>query len=186
MLLSDGASPHPAAILEATRAKNADVEIFTIGINADEILMRAIASSPDHYFASNRVQELFAIFDEIAERIEVTTLFRQLEVEDHIPANMRLEPGSVAPPATETDPGPPLRLIWRFSDVPTAGLTLTYQLTPLEAGEWQTNEMAEARYVDGFRRGASAAFPHPDHRRDRTDVHSDPARIGDPNSGHHS
>jgi Mg-chelatase subunit ChlD len=85
-------------------------------------------------------------------------LFASVVVDDVIPANMRLQPGSSVPPAVETDQ----HLRWTLPAVSAAdGLTLTYRLTPLEIGTWPTNVRAGAAYRDAVGVDGILEFPVP-------------------------
>jgi Mg-chelatase subunit ChlD/sugar lactone lactonase YvrE len=157
ILLSDGASDLTTAVEEADRAKRAGVEIYAIGIQAWETLMLAVATDPDHYFPADSARFLYGIFEQILERVTAVTLFRQIELSDEVPANMRYVPDSAVPPAQLV--GRALR--WSLADVPFAGLALRYELEPLELGDWPTNVVAWGDYVDGFGNTGRVDFPVP-------------------------
>lgn len=159
ILLSDGGSDYDSALREANLAKADGVEIYTVGILADAILMRAIASGPSHYFGSDSARDLGLIFERIAERITASALFKTASVVDILPANMALVPGSVSPPAL-WDAGE-RKLTWPLAAVPFEGITLRYRLEPQAGGDWPTNEAAWAEFVDGFGRNGRLDFPVP-------------------------
>lgn len=73
ILLSDGQENQNSDPLgQATQAKNAGIEIFTIGIGPDTtILMRQVASTdpPQHYYHSNTGDDLRELFQTIASRL---------------------------------------------------------------------------------------------------------------------
>lgn len=161
VLLSDGfnnAGPDPVR-READLAKRDGIEIYTIGIQADEQLMTAIATSPEHAFSPRSARFLYEVFDAIAQRITTSTLFRRLTVIDQIPTNMRYVLGSAEPPA-DFDPASN-RLIWTLENVPFRGFGLGYTLEPLELGTWPTNVVAWGEGEDGYGRPARVDFPVP-------------------------
>jgi hypothetical protein len=131
-----------------------------LGSDADEATLRKIAGDPDRYFDSPTPAELADIFLQIAGRIEASVLFRQIDIRDEIPANMRYVPGS-ARPAAVWDPATRI-LQWKLADVPDTGATMRYQVEPLESGTHPTNVVASARYVDGFDHPGDILFPVPE------------------------
>ena len=90
-------------------------------------------------------------------------LFDTLTLDDVIPSNMRLVPGSVEPAAALTTTlvaSDTLR--WRFEDVLAADpLTLTYTLEPLELGTHPTNVEARADWIDAWDHAGRVPFPVP-------------------------
>lgn len=162
VLLSDGYNNagHEPVLREADAAKAAGIEIFTIGLNADEALMIAVATSPEHYFTSASAHLLYAIFDAIVDRISTATLFRELVVTDEIPDNMEYVPDSAVPTAVYD----PLAhsLTWTLADVPFRGFVLAYTLEPLEVGLWPTNVVAWGEGRDGFDLPTRVDFPVPE------------------------
>ncbi len=162
VLLSDGGSDRSAAIAEAERSRDEGIEIFSISVQADAVLMRAVADDAEHYFEVQRARELFEVFDHIAERIEADALMRRVEIIDDIPSDMTLVDGSVEPAPAAIEPGPPVRLRWQLEGVPESGALLRYRLRPTMAGLRPTNERAWADYVDGFGRPGRIDFPVPE------------------------
>lgn len=164
VLLSDGYNNagHEPVLVEADAAKAEGIEIYTIGIMADVALMTAVASSPEHYFASASARSLFAIFDIIAERMATATLFRHLVVTDVIPDNMAYIAGSAVPPAAH-DPATNT-LVWTLTDVDFRGFVLSYRLEPLEVGLWPTNVVAWGEGRDGYDVPTRVDFPVPEVR----------------------
>jgi Mg-chelatase subunit ChlD/DNA-binding beta-propeller fold protein YncE len=134
-----------------------DVEIFAIGIQASPTLLRKVATDEDHYFAAGNARFLYGIFERIAQRVTSTNLFRTLLVEDELPPDMALVPGS-AEPAPEIQ-GRLLR--WRLTDVPLNGLGLRYRLRPTTPGDRPTNVFARGTFEDGFGNPGSFDFPVP-------------------------
>lgn len=159
VVLSDGGSSYDAAKREADLAKGRGVEIYAVGIQAWEGLMREVASDDDHYFAADSARFLYGIFERIAERVTTSTLFRSIEVVDRLPENMTYVTGSAEPTATwDAAAG---TLTWQLADVPFTGFALRYLVRPGQAGDWPTNVEAWADYVDGFEATGRLRFPVP-------------------------
>lgn len=164
ILLSDGGSEHAPAIAQAERARAAGVEIFTIGIEADGVLLRAIAADAAHFFASSRLRELFAVFADIGRRIEAPALYQRLDLTDQLPDDMEYLAGSAEPPPFAIDLGPPATLRWQLEGLPAEGALIRYRLRPRQTGLRPTNIRAWADYVDGFGRPGRLDFPVPEVR----------------------
>ena len=137
------------------------VVAYAIGLGNDveAPLLRQIAGDPARYYFSPGPAELEQIFLGIAGRIEASVLFETVTVEDVLPANMRYESGSAQPPAvwdarTRT-------LTWTLSQVPEAGVSLSFRVFPTEVGQHPTNVEARARYRDGFDTPGEITFPVP-------------------------
>jgi len=172
ILLSDGGSALGPARDAARAAKDDGVEIFTIGIQAWRLLMQTVATDLDHYFEADSARFLYGIFEQIAERVTVSTLFRAITITDRIPANMQVVAGSAVPPATH-DPATGT-LTWTLADVPPAGLALRYELRPQAVGEWPTNVAAWGDFTDGFGTPGRLDFPVPRVRVFEDAVPTDP------------
>ncbi len=157
ILFSDGDSDFDPAFTQADTAKKNGVEIYTIGIQAWQALMRAIASDDDHYFRADSARFLYGIFERIAERVTAATLYRSIRIEDQIAPNMTYILGSADPPATFDGTS----LVWDLADVPFGGFGLKYELEPTRAGDWPTNASAWGDYVDGFGQPGRIDFPVP-------------------------
>lgn len=159
ILMSDGGSNLGLARSEADLAKRDGVEIFTIGIQASRMVLLTVATDPSHFFEADSARFLFGIFERIADRVTVSTLFRAITITDQIPANMRLVPGSVVP-AAAFDPQTNT-LVWALADIPFNGFALRYQLQPQAAGDWPTNIAAWGDFTDGFGVAGRLDFPIP-------------------------
>ena len=159
VVLSDGSSDLSDAKEQADIAKERGVEIYSVGIQAWERLMREIATDDDHYFSTDSARLLYGIFDRIAQRVTATALFKSIDVSDQVPENMRYVPGSAEPPAVWDAAQRMLR--WSITDVPFNGFALSYELEPTEAGEWPTNVRAWGDFVDGYGKTGRVDFPVP-------------------------
>jgi len=78
-------------------------------------------------------------------------------IADVVPANMRFVPAS-AVPAADWDPAT-RTVSWSLPGIPSTGITMTYELEPLECGVWPTNVEAVAEGQDT--RGASYTHTYP-------------------------
>lgn len=164
VLLTDGkpdggADPRSRSLAEAQALRQAGVAVFAIGLGADvdRALLRELAGESSRYFEAPSAAELAGIYRQIARRLLADLLLRTVDVEDEVPANMRYVQGSAQPAATWD--GRVLR--WSLSAVATSGLSLRYQLEPLQAGVWPTNLRAAARYTDGVGFTGDLLFPVP-------------------------
>ena len=159
VLLTDGGSAEPPAVRAAELAKLEGARLFTVGfgggVNAP--LLERLASAPADYYFAPDPGDLAAIYRQIAQRIAASVLFTALQMVDEIPANMRYVPGSAMPPAVLDG----ARLIWTLSDVPLAGIALTYRLDPLELGVHPTNVVAAGEGTDGLGHRGRVPFPVP-------------------------
>jgi len=159
ILMSDGGSNLGLARGEADLAKQSGVEIFTIGIQASRTVLLTVATDPGHFFEADSARFLFGIFERIADRVTVATLFRAITVTDQIPTNMRYVPGSAAPAAAFDAAAN--TLVWTLADIPFNGFALRYQLEPQVPGDWPTNIAAWGDYRDGFGATGRVDFPVP-------------------------
>jgi Mg-chelatase subunit ChlD/sugar lactone lactonase YvrE len=126
----------------------------------DRGLLASAAYPADAFHDTDDPSALPAVLAELGEDLSARLLFRDLEVTDRIPANMRLVPGSIEPPA-EILPDGSLR--WSLGEIGLGGPPeLRYRLEPLDAGRWPTNIEAVADYVDGLGVGGRLVFPVPE------------------------
>lgn len=126
---------------------------------SDDALLAALALPPTGFRAANDAAALPELVAMIIGELGPRPLFAPLVITDLLPANMRLVPGSVEPPA-EMLPGGVLR--WRFAAVALgAPPVLRYQVTPLEPGDHPTNVEARAAFTDGLGAAGEARFPVP-------------------------
>jgi Mg-chelatase subunit ChlD len=149
-----------AGVIDAVRA--AGIEVFAIGLgtDADEAVLRQMATDAAHYFYSPTTAELDGIYVQIAGRTQAAVLFNTSVVTDVLPANMTYLPASAAPVAPVHDAAT-RTLRWSLDSVVGPGYTLTYQVRPTEVGYWPTNTSAQLDYVDGFGNAGALPFPVP-------------------------
>lgn len=141
------------------------VDGYGAGHPPDEGLLAALAWPADGYRPAGAPEDLRSALEAHGRDISARVLMASVAITDRIPANMRLVPGSVRPPARVLPDGsrPDGLLAWTFADVPTTGLpVLSYRLEPLEAGRWPTNIEAFAEHVDGLGYPGRSVFgvPH--------------------------
>jgi len=134
---------------------------YAIGLGEDvnPDLLRVLASTPDLYYYAPDAADLEAVYRAIARRIAATVLLKQLTIVDVVPGNMTYQIGSAVPPA-QWDPSA-RTLTWVFTDVPFAGVEVSYWLQPQQVGEWPTNVRADYTGTDGLDQPQAGVFPVP-------------------------
>ena len=163
VLMTDGRPSSTRGANEAMRQadaiRQAGVSIFAIGLGSDvdPVLLRSLAGADDQLFLAPNEADLPRIFTRVARRLTSATILRSATVTDVLPPTMEYVDGSARPPAQLVG----RTLTWQLADVPSAGLKLTFQVRPLQAGYQPTNEHAEVSYDDqvGFR--GQIRFPVP-------------------------
>ncbi len=148
-----------------SQVKSDGIVVYSIGLgyDLDAQVLRRMATSPTHYYASPTAADLEKIYLEIAQRIEAQTLFQNLRITDVVPANMTYLPGTGRP--VEPDVSADSKtLTWDLDDVVAPGVSLSYQLRPEEPGLWPTNVEARAEYRDGYGNDDQRVFPVPNVR----------------------
>ena len=120
--------------------------------------LTAVTGSADHVIVEPGADDVRSLALAVVAYRPAEGLFRLLDVEDVVPANMRLVPGSVQP-AADIESGV---LHWRLGAV-AAGerVSLGYRLQPLEVGDWPTNVTAAAYFADSLGNDGVAPFPQP-------------------------
>lgn len=81
-----------------------------------------------------------------------------VHLEDGLPDNMRLVPGSVQPPATVAASA----LAWDLPRLPGEGAAFRFDLQPQAAGRWPTNTEAVATFTDVWGKPQRLVFPVPE------------------------
>lgn len=162
VLLGDGL-PWPAGnnpMRTAARAKGSGILLITVcvGGDCDKALMRNLASRPDLFFDVQQSSRLVGIYEDIANELLETDL-RRLTIIDELPDNMEyVEDSANIPPDSFSDN----KLQWNMSTISKSGITLTYQVEPLEAGIWPTNVEATGKFWDTEDRIGDFTFPVPE------------------------
>lgn len=126
---------------------------------ADRGLLASIVRPPEGYRHTSESSGLPELYAELGRALAAPPITRRLVVEDEIPADMRLVPGSVSPPAVMPSPN---TLRWTFEALgPEGPPAIRYRLEPLAAGHRPTNVRADARLIDSTGRETLATFPIP-------------------------
>lgn len=161
IMLSDGL-PYPRnqnPLGAAGRIKSQKILISTVcvGADCDRSLMRSIATRPDLFFDVRDSGKLLRVYDQLAEQF-LDTQLRTMTIVDELPDNMRYVEDSANPPPDEVAPD---SLKWTMDVIPSAGVTVTYQVEPLEAGIWPTNRQAFGDFRDTSDGIGHIVFPTP-------------------------
>ena len=161
------------ALWEIWQLREAGVRVLTTGVGMDsfgaghppdEALLAALAWPADGYRPAGTPAELVGVLATEGRELAARLLMQRLVITDRIPANMRLMPGSVRPPAEILPEGgrSEALLRWTFAAIPLTGPPeLLYRLEPLQAGLWPTNVEAFADYVDGLDQSGQSIYPVP-------------------------
>lgn len=166
VLLTDGRhtlSDPPASEIEMAVAslRASGVRVFAIGLGPEPDLdqLRAMARDESHVLLSPTPRDLGEVYARIARRIEAAPLLRDGLLQDEIPANMELLPGSAEPPAVLGPGGRSLR--WVLTEAGGPALHWRFRLRPREPGVWPTNVRARADLTDGLGGKVGLVFPIP-------------------------
>jgi Mg-chelatase subunit ChlD len=132
---------------------------YDAGEMADDGLLASMADLPHRYRHGEDPEDIPAVWTDVTTDIADRVLFRELEIVDRLPSNMRLVNGSVSPAAERLPDG---SLRWRFTDVGFDGPPdLSYTLEPMEPGRWPTNVEAVAVFTDGLDYPGRVTYPVP-------------------------
>ncbi len=164
ILITDGSpnlpSPDPktAATRSANSSKLTGTEIFTIGLgrDADQTLLRQMATDADHYYYSPSGAELTEVYDTIAVLV-TDSVVRDVGLADDLAADVKLVDGSALPTAGVSGDV----LEWSTDSLPQDGLTWVYQVLPQKVGTYATNDLAVATYRDADGTIRDFTFPVP-------------------------
>jgi uncharacterized protein YegL len=166
IVFADGQSDNgcaPAAA-EASRAKGQGVLLMTVcvGTDCDTSCMSPLATSKAYYFQAGDTGGMLRVVEQIA-RVVVQIAVKQISVTDALPENMRLVPGSAQPLPDFVD-ALGKTVAWKETPAvtkPSAGVTYTLEVEPMQAGRWPTNTEAKVDFVDTRNRSGSTVFPIP-------------------------
>ena len=129
-----GCGPVVAA---AGKAKGQGIATFSVcvGPECDQVCMRQVASTSGNYYWAEHSDQLGSIFERIRSKIFEPTELERVQIQDSLPNNMRYVPGSALTEPIEIDvevDGSILR--WQTKLMPPEGITVTYEIEPLESG----------------------------------------------------
>ncbi len=152
-----GCSPVLTAAREAKSQGIINIAV-AVGNAADTQCLRQAASSARYFYMADDPGALIAVFERIRRDL-LDIKLRQILVNDTLPANMAYVPDSAEPPA-DLDAFSK-QLTWDFRYVPRDGITMTFKVRPLEAGQHPTNAGATAAIRDMRDDTGLAVFPTP-------------------------
>lgn len=144
----------------AGQASGQGILVVTVGAgpDADADCLRSVASSPELFWDALDIDLLSSALDRARQRT-VGFALRQMTVAIDLPDDMKLVPGSAQPepsPYGTTDD----TLIWRAAALPSSGLTIRYELQPLEPGTSPVNEPSSSvTFRDTHRRQGRSGVP---------------------------
>jgi Mg-chelatase subunit ChlD len=154
----------PKLALDAARADGIEVALLvmtTQGLD-DAVRQRlnAIVGDPRFLFIDPLPETAATLVNRVSTWVPNAQLFERATVDDVLPDNMAYVPGSARPVASFD--GATRTLRWDLAAVTAAdGVSLTYQVRPLDPGLWPTNVRAQARYRDGTGADGEVTFPVP-------------------------
>ncbi len=161
IMLSDGLpyprNQNPLAAAGRIKAQKILISTVCVGADCDQSLMRSIASRPDLFFDVRDSGKLLRVYDQLADQF-LDTQLRTMSIVDELPDNMRYVTDSANPPPDEVSSD---SLKWTMDVIPSAGVTVTYQIEPLEAGIWPTNRQAFGDFRDNNDGIGHMVFPTP-------------------------
>ena len=138
LLLSDGGSDADAAIAAADALKrDAELQLITVGIGAADMpLLRRLASTPDHCFHADQIDDLAALYAEIG-RMMTGCEATEVKVTEHFSATGRWGLrgwGELHPSAFDLRDG---EFAWLLAALQEQPVELHYSVEALCAG-WQS------------------------------------------------
>lgn len=163
IVVSDGhhnATSDSSLYAAADRIKRSGVRIISIGLgaNANASQLRRIASSVNDYYYAPQSSQLVALYQSISGTVRVAA--RNMVITDTLSNAVNLIAGSfqgAVLPSVDNN-----RLIWNLQAVPTAGISLSYQVAMTgQAGDWPTNDSAIATYINADGNTDGLTFPVP-------------------------
>ncbi len=175
VVLSDGRNNLGCAPVqqEAGRAKNRGVVLSTVcsGPLCDSACMRSAAYSSRLYFQATQSGMLARIFRLIAEQI-LEVRVRRINLFAVLAPNVAYVLDSAEPPASfepaeaavlgASGPARPTGgLTWSFSQLPAAGVTVTYRVRALAPGNLAVADELGGAFEDSFERTGEYAGPSP-------------------------
>jgi uncharacterized protein YkwD/Mg-chelatase subunit ChlD len=146
VLLSDGRSDANAALEAAEAAKTDGIRIVTIGLgsDADQDLLRSLASTPQDYYFAPETAQLADIYRSVAQTIQEYAPISNLILKHTFDAsNFELVPDSVDP-AGEVGIN---TIIWKVGRLDKAPRDFTYRLRPRRPGSFNADRGDEITFL---------------------------------------
>ncbi|MBK6770041.1 MAG: VWA domain-containing protein [Ardenticatenales bacterium] len=159
ILMSDGGMEGPSTKIEAQRTKDAGIQIFVVAFGSppSHWVLRPIASSPVHYFATWTADDLYLVFTQLAHQITASRI-GNLVINDALSADVEYVADSSFPPAGVGNG----RVTWGRGVLPSTGITLSLRVRPLRTGRRiPTNRLAVADSTDADGAQRQFVFPIP-------------------------
>ncbi len=149
----------PPVLLAANQAKGQGILLATIcaGSLCDELCIKPAASSPAFYYESDDYSDLLDRLGAFRDEVVAITI-ASLDIGEFLPDNMRLVTDSIVPPARWMGPDEKA-IAWQIRSVPEAGITITYQMEPLDIGVQPTSVETFAEFSDTWGRDGDFLFP---------------------------
>ena len=166
VVLTDGYNTVPTApvpvVADTAKADGILIATFCAGSSGTcDPGLEAAASRPDLYFLVENTTELVGLYEQLATTLQLNEVV-SITVTDTLPKNMRYIPGSARPlqPTVTPQPSGETVLVWSLPGrFPPEGLS--YDVQPVEVGEWPTNVVAIGDFVDKKGLPGRTEFPIP-------------------------
>lgn len=158
VLISDGRNGTGALpalqAAEVQRAAGRHLVTVALGIQAEVVLMRSMATSPRDALVAPRSADLVDRLRAAAARLTRSGA-RDVVVDEVPPAAAPYVARSSRPPAEHDG----TRLRWRWPLSPPGGVIATHRVRPLAAGRQPAASGGQATFIDGAGRSGSVALP---------------------------
>lgn len=159
ILLSDGESSFHLAEYAADRAKEAGIELFTIGLgaHASERVLREVASHPkeEHYYHSPDSEDLEEIYSQIAQSATGPAA-TDLLITAEVAPDFALDEAAISPAPADIDGN---TITWAVPQLGDETLSFTYQVSPESVGALPVHRSATLKYTNARGEEQTAAFP---------------------------
>lgn len=140
VLLSDGGSDYGSAMSSAESAKKDGMRVVTIGLGTDanQDLLKGIASDPNDYYYAPDASALGEIYAKIAESIKQFVAATNLTVQHTYDATaFQLVPNSMTPVTGTLVAN---KITWRIDSLSDTTYTFSYRLKPLSPGKFNVSQ----------------------------------------------
>lgn len=139
ILLSDGGSDYDSAIRAAESAKKDGLRVVTIGLGSDanQDLLRGMASTPTDYYYAPDANALGEIYTKIADSIKQFVAATNLTLTHTFDATaFQMVPGSLSPLSSTVTAN---KITWKIDSLGDSKQTLTYRLKPTAPGQFNVD-----------------------------------------------